>query len=47
MAEHVVLSNYTTPEMTAEALRLGAQKVFDKSTELDALVDFCDQLATA
>lgn len=36
----VVLSNYATREMRAQCLALGADAVFDKSTELDVFFDF-------
>ena len=41
----VVLTNYATNEICQRALRLGAQRVFDKSTDIDALIDFCRELA--
>ena len=37
----VVLSNYATPDIRARCTLLGADAVFDKSNEIDALVDFC------
>ena len=37
----VVLSNYATDEIRLRAAALGADAVFDKSTELDGLIDFC------
>jgi two-component system OmpR family response regulator len=37
----VVLSNYATPDMRQRCLDLGADAVFDKSNEIDALVDYC------
>jgi len=40
----VVLSNYATPEMRRKCLELGAARVFDKSTEIDALLAFCARL---
>jgi two-component system, OmpR family, response regulator len=40
----VVLSNYATAEVRARALSLGASRVFDKSGEIDALIDFCENL---
>ena len=40
----VVLSNYARPEMRRECLALGAERVFDKSTEIDSLVQYCAQL---
>ncbi len=42
---HVVLSNYSTPAMRERCLSLGADGVFDKSTEIDALIAYCDALA--
>ena len=41
----VVLSNYATPAMRRKCLELGADKVFDKSHELEALIGYCGQLA--
>lgn len=43
----VVISNYATPEMRRHCLGLGAHAVFDKSTEIDNLVDYCRELASA
>ena len=43
----VVLSNYATQDMRRKCLELGADRVFDKSNEIDALMLYCDQLATA
>ena len=37
----IVLSNYATPDMRARCAELGADAVFDKSNEIDALVDYC------
>lgn len=42
----VVLSNYATDEIRLRAAALGADAVFDKSTELDGLIDFCMQQTT-
>jgi len=41
----VVLSNFATPDMRRKCLALGAERVFDKSTEIDALVLYCERLA--
>lgn len=41
----VVLSNYATPEIRRRCLEIGAGKVFDKSSEIDALVEHCAMLA--
>ena len=37
----VVLSNHATTDVRWRCAQLGADAVFDKSTEIDALVDFC------
>jgi DNA-binding NarL/FixJ family response regulator len=37
----IVLSNYATAEMRQRCAELGADVVFDKSREIDALVDYC------
>ncbi len=42
----VVLSNYATPDMRRKCLQLGADKVFDKSNEIDALINYCARLAS-
>ena len=39
----VVLSNYATQDMRKRCAQLGADAVFDKSNEIDALVDYCMQ----
>ena len=41
----VVFSNYATPAMRSKCLALGADRLFDKSTEIDALIAYCDRLA--
>ncbi len=41
----VVLSNYATPDIRRKCLELGADKVFDKSNEIDALILYCGRLA--
>ena len=41
----VVLSNYATPDMRRKCLELGATRVFDKSHEIDALIDYCVRLS--
>ncbi|HSM21669.1 MAG TPA: response regulator [Rubrivivax sp.] len=41
----VVLSNFASTDMRRSCLALGADRVFDKSTEIDALVLYCEQLA--
>lgn len=37
----VVLSNYATDDMRRRCAQLGVDAVFDKSNEIDALVDYC------
>lgn len=37
----VVFSNYATREMRLRCIQLGVDAVFDKSTEIDALLDYC------
>ena len=39
----VVLSNYVTPLMRRRCAALGADAVFDKSTEIENLIEFCQQ----
>ena len=41
----VVLSNYATKDIRRKCLELGADCVFDKSNEIDALILYCDALA--
>ena len=41
----VVLSNFATPDMRRACLDLGADKVFDKSNEIDSLLRYCARLA--
>lgn len=39
--EVIVFTNYATPDVRERCLHLGANAVFDKSTEIDAFVDYC------
>jgi len=41
----VVLSNYATADIRRKCLELGADRVFDKSNEIDALIAYCNALA--
>ena len=41
----IVLSNYATADMRKRCLQLGADAVFDKSNEIDALVEYCVELS--
>ena len=43
----VVLSNYVTPDMRRRCAQLNADAVFDKSNEIDALVEYCIALSDA
>lgn len=43
----VVLTNYVTPDVRARCHAMGADAFFDKSSELEALFDYCTQLRTA
>jgi DNA-binding NarL/FixJ family response regulator len=41
----VVLSNYSTADVRRRCLALGAERVFDKSGEIDDLLAYCEELA--
>lgn len=41
----VVLTNYATPDIRSRCTDLGADAVFDKSTELDAFIEYCANLS--
>lgn len=41
----VVLSNFATQDMRSKCAELGADRVFDKSHEIDALIAYCSRLA--
>ena len=43
--KRVVLTNYATNEMRKKCLELGADRVFDKSNELDDLLVYCSRLS--
>ncbi|WP_375576082.1 response regulator [Paracidovorax oryzae] len=42
----VVLSNYATPDVRVRCAQLGVDAVFDKSNEIDALVEYCVEHST-
>lgn len=44
-ASRVVLTNYATVDMRARCQALGADRVFDKSNDLDELLAYCARLA--
>jgi DNA-binding NarL/FixJ family response regulator len=41
----VVLSNFATPDISRKCVELGANRVFDKSNEIDELILYCGRLA--
>jgi DNA-binding NarL/FixJ family response regulator len=41
----VVLTNYATADMREKCSALGADRVFDKSNDLDELIGYCTRLA--
>ena len=46
-ARRVVLSNYATADMRRRCLEMGADEVFDKSSELEELIAYCEKMAEA
>ena len=42
-AKLVVLTNYATADMRRKCLAMGADRVFDKSNDIDALISYCNQ----
>ena len=44
-AKRVVLTNYATSDMREKCRALGADRVFDKSNDLDDLLAYCTRLA--
>ena len=40
----VVLSNYATQDMRGKCLQLGADEVFDKSHDIEGLIEYCNDL---
>jgi DNA-binding NarL/FixJ family response regulator len=43
----VVLTNFATDDMRRRAQSLGADRMFDKSTDLELLIDYCKRLGEA
>jgi DNA-binding NarL/FixJ family response regulator len=43
--KRVVLTNYATADMRSKCAALGADRVFDKSQELEELIAYCARLA--
>ncbi len=46
-ARRVVLSNYATADMRRRCVDMGADQVFDKSSELEELIAYCEKMAEA
>jgi DNA-binding NarL/FixJ family response regulator len=42
----IVFSNYVNPSVRKRCAQMGVDAVFDKSTEIDALVDYCSHQCT-
>lgn len=42
----VIVSNYATTDIRKRAHELGADAVFDKSSELDAFIEYCSNVAS-
>lgn len=43
----VVLSNYATPDIRRRCAQLGVDAVFDKSNEIEGLIEFCEQQSSS
>ncbi len=43
-AKMIVLTNYATVDIRAKSLALGANRVFDKSNEIEDLLAYCEKL---
>ena len=43
--KRVVLTNYATPDIRKTCRALGADRVFDKSSELEELIAYCERVA--
>ena len=43
--KRVVLTNYATPDIRETCRALGADRVFDKSSELEELIAYCERVA--
>jgi DNA-binding NarL/FixJ family response regulator len=44
-ARRVVLTNFANSDIRKRCAELGADRVFDKSSELEELIDYCAQVA--
>lgn len=45
VGRRVVLTNYATADIRKRCAAMGADRVFDKSGELEDLIDYCSQMA--
>jgi DNA-binding NarL/FixJ family response regulator len=45
LGRRVVLTNYATTDLRRKCRRLGADRVFDKSREVDELIAYCTRVA--
>ncbi|NUZ04260.1 response regulator [Piscinibacter koreensis] len=43
----MVFSNHATPDIRAKCIELGADKVFDKSNEIEEMLAYCNRLAAS
>ncbi len=43
--KHVVLSNFANASIRSKCLELGANRVYDKSNEIDGLIAYCEAMA--
>ena len=43
----MVFSNHATPDIRAKCMELGADKVFDKSNEIDEMLAYCNRVAAS
>jgi len=44
-AKRVVLTNYATPDIRRRCADLGADRVFDKSSEIEELIAYCGRIS--
>jgi DNA-binding NarL/FixJ family response regulator len=44
-ARRVVLTNYATPDIRRRCAALGADRVFDKSSEIEDLIAYCSRIS--
>lgn len=44
-ARRVMFTNYATPDIRRRCTTLGADRVFDKSSEIEDLIDYCARIS--